>query len=181
MHYKIHHTIIEAVANIYKDDFTEIQFGDIEKKMDITSGIRQECTGSTILFKLITYMIMTRLNETGTGYIDEQITLKSLYFADDALLLSHLLEDARNNLAIIIEVSREFGLEINKEKSDIMIFNMKEQPESINKLLQSTNRDNRTEGSQNGKHHLQCYRKELQQIINWKNILEMYSTPRHFV
>ena len=33
IHYKVHYKIIEVVANIYKDDYTEIQFGDIEKKM----------------------------------------------------------------------------------------------------------------------------------------------------
>ena len=29
IHYKVHYKIIEVVANIYKDDYTEIQFGDI--------------------------------------------------------------------------------------------------------------------------------------------------------
>ena len=42
-----------------------------------------------------------------------------------------MIEDAKNNLKIVIQVSREFGLEINKEKSNVMIFNMKEQPEQI--------------------------------------------------
>ena len=50
IHYKVHYKIIEVVANIYKDDYTEIQFGDIRKKIEITTGIRQGCTGSTILF-----------------------------------------------------------------------------------------------------------------------------------
>ena len=35
----------------------------------------------------------------------------------DALLLSHSLEEAKENLDIITDVSREFGLEINIEKS----------------------------------------------------------------
>ena len=50
IHYKVHYKIIEVVANIYKDDYTEIQFGDIRKKIEITTGIRQGCTGSTIPF-----------------------------------------------------------------------------------------------------------------------------------
>ena len=36
--------------------------------------------------------------------------LKSLFFADDALLLSHSLEEARENLEIITNTSRVFGL-----------------------------------------------------------------------
>ena len=45
--------------------------------------------------------------------------------------MANSVEDAKNNLKIVIQVSREFGLEINKEKSNVMIFNMKEQPEQI--------------------------------------------------
>ena len=62
---------------------------------------------------------------------DENFALKSLFFADDALLLSHSLEEARENLEIITNTSREFGLEINREKSNILIFNMKEQPDEL--------------------------------------------------
>ena len=56
--YKVHYNIIEVVANIYKDDYTEIQFGDIRKNIEITTGITQGCTGSTILSKCVTYVIM---------------------------------------------------------------------------------------------------------------------------
>ena len=131
IHYKVHYTIIEVVANIYKDDYTEIQFGDIRKKIEITTGIRQGCTGSTILFKMVTYMIMAEVDKRGKGYHDEHISLKSLFFADDALMLSHSLTDAKDNLDIITQISREYGLEINSEKSCVMIFNVKEQPEHL--------------------------------------------------
>ena len=76
-------------------------------------------------------MIISELNRRGTGYGDENVNIESLYFADDGLLLANSVEDAKNNLKIVIQVSREFGLEINKEKSNVMIFNMKEQPEQI--------------------------------------------------
>ena len=38
-------------------------------------------------------MIMAELDRRGTGYNDEHIKIKSLFFADDALLLSHSLEE----------------------------------------------------------------------------------------
>ena len=65
------------------------------KKIDVASGIRQGCTGSSVLFKLITYMIMNELDQKGRGYKDENLGLKSLFFGDDALQLSHSLEEAR--------------------------------------------------------------------------------------
>ena len=74
---------------------------------------------------------MAELGKIGKGYNDEHISLKSLFFADDALMLSHSLKDAKDNLDIITQISREYGLEINSEKSCVMIFNVREQPEQL--------------------------------------------------
>ena len=134
MHYRIHHKIIETIANIYQEDNTEIKFGDLHQNINITSGIRQGCTGSTTLFKIITYMIISELNSRGTGYKDDTIKINSLYFADDGLLLANNIEDATNNLNMVMQISREFGLEINKEKSNIIIFNIEQQPDTIENI-----------------------------------------------
>ena len=129
--YRIHPKIIDTIATIYENDNTTINFGELSKTIEVTSGIRQGCTGSTMLFKLITYMIIEELNRRGTGYEDDQINVKSLFFADDGLLLSNSIDDAAKNIQIVTQISRTFGLEINKTKSNIMIFNLKEQPEYI--------------------------------------------------
>ena len=104
IHYKIHSKIIEAIANIYRNDYNEVQFGEIRREIEITSGLRQGCTGSSILFKIVTYVIMAELDRRGTGYNDEHIKIKS--FADDALLLSHSLEEEKENVDIITDISR---------------------------------------------------------------------------
>ena len=52
---------------------------------------------------------MAELDKRGKGYNDENISLKSLFYDDDALILSHSLKDAKYNLDI--QVSREYGLE----------------------------------------------------------------------
>ena len=41
-------------------------------------------------------MIMAELDKRGKGYNDEHILLKPLFFADDALMLSHSLKDAKD-------------------------------------------------------------------------------------
>ena len=46
-------------------------------------------------------------------------------------MLSHSLKYAKDNLDIITQISREYGLEINSEKSCVMIFNVKEQHEDL--------------------------------------------------
>ena len=54
--YKIHPKIIDYSRNIaYEGDTTKINIGyDLETELglDITSGIKQGCTGSTTIFKL---------------------------------------------------------------------------------------------------------------------------------
>ena len=76
-------------------------------------------------------MIIEELNNRGSGYQDDIININSLYFADDGLLLANSIEEAAVNLKIVMQVSRHFGLEINTTKSNIMIFNMKEQPDNV--------------------------------------------------
>ena len=76
-------------------------------------------------------MIINELNSRGAGYKDDIVNVNSLYFADDELLLAGNIEDATNNLKMVMQISREFGLEINKEKSNIIIFNMEQQPDAI--------------------------------------------------
>lgn len=54
--YNIHPEIIQALVNIYNEDRMRIELSkSIQEEMEVTSGIRQGCTGSTLLFKLITY------------------------------------------------------------------------------------------------------------------------------
>ena len=40
----IHYKIIAASSNINQNGYAEIQFGDVRKKIDIKTGIRQGCT-----------------------------------------------------------------------------------------------------------------------------------------
>lgn len=106
MHYRIHPKMISAVVNVYTDDYTNIRVGGTEMHLNIKTGIPQRCTGSTILFKLITYLIMDELEQRGTGIRINWLTLKSLYYAEDGLLLAHSLEEAAQNLKILTEASK---------------------------------------------------------------------------
>ena len=52
-----------------------------------------------------------------------------------ALMLSHSLRDAKDNLDIITQINRGYDLEINSEKSCVMIFNVKEQHEHLCNIM----------------------------------------------
>ena len=130
--YKIHPDIIDTIAKIYKGDHTFIDFDDnMSERIDITGGIRQGCTISSTLFKLVTYEIMNRLEQEGAKYEVDNINLNSIFYADDSILIAKTIENASRNLKILIEVSASFGLHINKDKSNIMVFNNKINIEEI--------------------------------------------------
>lgn len=134
MKYKVHPTIINTIANIYKEDNTLIKLTeDRQTEIPVTSGIRQGCTGSTTLFKLITYAIMMKLEE-GRGFNNTNIHINSLFFADDGLLLSHSIDEAQHSIRLLTEISRECGLEINKNKSKIIIYNLENSPQQIENI-----------------------------------------------
>ena len=116
-----------------------VTYGEIEEEMDINSGVKQGCTASTILFKLVTYMIMKRVENTGERYEVEGLDLSTLLYADDSLTMARRLEAAKKNLRIIIEESKKYGLEINKEKSSVLIFNNRENISEIEGIQVNNN------------------------------------------
>ena len=101
---------------LYQDDYTYLVFGEQEEKINITSGIKQGCTGSTTLFKLITYEIIKELEKYGECLKIEGTSINLLFFADDSLTMAETKENATKNLKILKRVSESFGLKINKEK-----------------------------------------------------------------
>ena len=124
--YKVDNRIINTVAEIYMNDVVELRIGkEIKEELIASSGIRQGCTLSATLFKLITYRIITELNRRMKGYKTNIVTIRALFFADDGLLISEDEEQAAKDIRIIQEVAEEYGLNINKEKSSILWINKK--------------------------------------------------------
>ena len=83
MSVKIDALLINIVAQIYTKDKTNLYIENkMQTQIEVTSGIRQGCNGSTIFFLLITYVIIEKLQETGLGYEDNLIKIVALFFAD---------------------------------------------------------------------------------------------------
>ena len=135
MKYKVHPNMIDTVAEIYQGDRTIIELNKKTKaEITITSGIRQGCTGSTVFFKLMTYIITKVIEGTDAGFKNHKFTLPVIFFADDGLLLNHSVEETKRSVKTLMSVSKECGLDINKKKCHIIIYNMQEQPDSIEEV-----------------------------------------------
>jgi len=61
--YNINEQIIDKIVDLYTNDKTAIRLGECEEKISVTSGIRQGCAISTLLFKMITYAIIEELKK----------------------------------------------------------------------------------------------------------------------
>ena len=61
---RIDSKIIDFIVSIYREDNTKIQLEKNKEIVEVTNGIRQGCTTSTVLFKLITYKIIEEMRKT---------------------------------------------------------------------------------------------------------------------
>ena len=99
--------------------------------MFVTSGIRQGCTGSSNLFLLITYIIIEKLYENLDGLKTNICKIVALFFADDGMIIMQSLKETIDSIKILTDIAQDCGLSINKAKSNILIYNSKEQPYHI--------------------------------------------------
>ena len=119
MKFKIDSNVIEIIANIYSHDCTGLFINNNKQaEIEVTSGIRQGCNGSTLLFLLVTYIIIEKLQTEDLGYKDEFFKIAALVFADDGLVFAQSLEETKRTLSILTEVAASCGLKINKQKSN---------------------------------------------------------------
>ena len=99
--YGVHTDIIEVMVQIYSEDNTTIKLGDKEEKIEVTSGIKQGCNLSTLLFKLITYDIIEELEEKGEIYEVGNFKGNSVWLADDTTIIANSKESLEKNMRIL--------------------------------------------------------------------------------
>ena len=96
--YEINTRIIEMVVQMYAADKTTIKLGSKQEKIEVTCGIRQGCSISTLLFKMVTFSIIEELEEKGRKYEIDKYKGNSLWIADDATLVAGSIKDMEKNM-----------------------------------------------------------------------------------
>ena len=83
---RIDSKIIDFIVGIYMEDSTKIQLEkNKEIQKEVTSDLRQGCTASTVLLKLITYKIIEEMRKIeGIKILGPKIAC--LFYADDGLI-----------------------------------------------------------------------------------------------
>ena len=122
--FKINPKIINLIANIYHNDKTALFLNSEEiTQVDITTGIRQGCNLSGLLFVLVTYKIIEELKAGHSGVRIGNINHTSLFYMDDALLFTK--DEVKTHVIIsrIESISAKYGLKLNKNKCHVLVYN----------------------------------------------------------
>merc|ERR1711874_860762 len=117
--FKINPQIIDLIVQMYQNDNTVIKLGNMRKKIEVTGGIRQGCSISTLLFKMVTFKIIDELR-TRKRYKIGKFDDNSLWLADDATLIAEDLDTLLDLLNCLSSAGGKYGLEINEKKTKIM-------------------------------------------------------------
>ena len=126
LEYRVHPKLVDIIAKIYSNDSTCLYLNSKEiTNIDISSGIRQGCNLSSLLFILVTYKIIDMMQEFNVGYKDENFNISSLFYMDDGLIFTQSYEYMIKILNGIELNCFQFGLKLNKGKCKVMIINDK--------------------------------------------------------
>ena len=96
--------------------------GDIE----VTSGIRQGCTGLPQFFVMVVNIVINSIIESKLCYRGEEFYIPVLFYADDVLLLARYCKGAEEMIRMVMEVAGECGLCMNKGKRSVLLYNCRE-------------------------------------------------------
>ena len=127
---KIPTGIVDFMVRMYTGETRRMEMGGVEIEMEATSGIKQGCTASTTLFKMVTYKMIEELSRAGCVTVG-RVRVASMFYADDGLLLARSTEEAERKIRIVKKVGERYGLKVNEGKSQCMRFNGREQQEEI--------------------------------------------------
>merc|ERR1711874_405568 len=112
--YKVNPKIIALIVQMYENDRTTIHLGKMKRTIEVTCGIRQGCSISTLLFKMVTFTIIEQLREDANLYKIGEYIGNSLWLADDATIIATDEASMDKALKDLEAAGRVCGLELSE-------------------------------------------------------------------
>ena len=118
--------VINVIANLYKGDTTEVYMKNQKLfEIEATSGIRQGCTLSPLLFVIVVNEVIRSLQQSKLGFRNKEVYIPALFYADDGLILSNDRDEMEKMMTLMRTVVGKCGLLISEVKSECLIINRK--------------------------------------------------------
>jgi hypothetical protein len=111
-HYNISDSIIRAIKKLYENSFSKINFGkQLSSGFDITKGLRQGCSLSPTLFKICIQNALENWQKkcAKMGLENQDMTIYSVLFADDQLLIAQNYEELQYTTRKLIDENELCG------------------------------------------------------------------------
>ena len=118
--FKINPQIINLIVQMYEGDRTTIQLGRMRETIEVTGGIRQGCSISTLLFKMVTFTMIEDLRKQAERYNVRKYNDNSLWLADDATIIAKDEKTLLETLKVLEKTGKENGLELSEKKTKIL-------------------------------------------------------------
>jgi len=99
--------------------------GIYSEYFDCTNGLKQGCKTSPVLFSLVVNEVAKEINRKckhGVQLLPNMREITNLLFADDIVLLSDSVPGLQNQLNNLKMSAEKFGLIINNEKTNVIVF-----------------------------------------------------------
>ena len=126
LEFNIHPKLVNFIAKTYSNDRTDLYLNNnLITNIEITSGIRQGCNLSALLFFLLTYKIIEMIDKMNIGYKDNNIKIGSLFYMDDGLIFTENIHDLKRLINGLALNCFKYGLRLHHDKCKIMIINDK--------------------------------------------------------
>ena len=122
-----HYGIPQKLVNIIKDLYVNFECrvvhnNELTEPFSVSTGVRQGCILSPILFSLAIDWLMRSVTEGQRRGLQWTLTttLEDLDYADDLGLMSHRLEDIQQKTERLNETAITIGLKVNKRKTQVL-------------------------------------------------------------
>ena len=122
-HYNISNSIIRAIKKLYENSFSKIKIGkQLSPGFYITKGLRQGCSLSPTLFKIYIQNALGNWQKKRAkmGLEIQDMTIYSMLFADDQLLIAQNYEELQYMTRTLIDDYELWGLKLNVKKTKYM-------------------------------------------------------------
>ena len=113
-----------VIKNIYTKDKGCIKIGSqYTGTFEINQGVRQGCVMSLLLFNILLADLAEKFDSINDNIKMNNSEISALFWADDILILSKSEEGLTKKLKVLEEYTNGNFLEVNTDKTKVMIFN----------------------------------------------------------
>ena len=109
------------LEELYSGVECEVRVGEeLSNPFEVTTGLRQGCVLSPLLFSLYINGVVEKLREAKVGVRCGEEQVPALLFADDMVILAEGEEELRRGMGVLEEWCSEWAIKVNADKCGVM-------------------------------------------------------------